>query len=213
MLSKSLIITIICLGLLFSACGIRSKIEPPKHLTALSPETENLLKVNRIIDWQDADPEIRCHFIYSESCANIEKKKGIKIYSHINRCAVNNDFELTDHKGHLYVIKNVSVSQAKDIKTPSSIQLAEGLRYQGTFLVIAESHEVYDVAEKKLLYAKKNTGLPANTFSVWYQEDPITDEGRWICDLDKDRKHSEKFKFMDCKTGEDLVRFVHNKTG
>jgi hypothetical protein len=203
---KFSIFSLVLLAFFWVSCGVIQTVEQP--IKTINPKTEKLLGDKSAITWSEAEGDIRCHFIYSASCVAIEKEKNIKFYSHLNRCTEKEDIHFTTSDGHLYLLKNVSFRQANIANNPDEIELEKGLLFKGVFNITAKKHRVYDVATKKL-DADSNSGLPANTFSVWYQENPITEEGRWICDL---CKYKPKFEFIDCDKGNELLEFMGYKS-
>lgn len=186
-------------------CG---KVEPPETITTLSSETEALLaNKSSAISWGDANEGIRCHFIYSESCKKIEEEKGIKIDSHIIRCTKIKDLQFSKSGGFLYQYEDVEVSKALNIGSPNPDKIASGLLYEGTFRVTPKTYIKYEIATKSQVENGYGLGLPANTFSVWYKENPMTKKGQWECDLCR-----SKYQFVapPCEKVQEITDFIRN---
>jgi hypothetical protein len=198
---------ILCFTVLtFSACqSVFEGIERPKDDSKMDANTEKFLTEHSDGKWEWASPEMRCHFIYSATCEEIEKAKGIKFNSHFTRCGYDHDLEYSkiDNGRNLLEIRNITFVKSKDVTQLSDSEIQNGLVFSGSVYFISQTNTLYDTA-LKTRFTSPNTGLPSQTdkYAVWYEErnvknqaGQIVKEGQWSCDI---CKLSKKYSQVDC---------------
>jgi eukaryotic-like serine/threonine-protein kinase len=171
-----------------------SSLPPLTSLSAAS-KTKEILKTNPVdsITWENAHPEVKCHFINSENCNAVYKEKKIKPYSHFNSCSDMDSFSTINYaqdEMKMYMIENVDISQASNLKIPSDSQTTQYMNYKGTILLMAKFTK-FDVIDWGKSIEKE--GLGANMFSVWDKKTMNESEYELICDL-----CNERFKSIPC---------------